>query len=451
MSARSRWILVLVILVVAGLVGWRVVKGRPKPVSFRTDTVQRGDIKVQVSATGNLEAVTTVQVGSQVSGTIASLYADYNDRVHTGQTLAQLDPTFLKAQVAQSAADLEHAEVQLRQAVRDSVRAFALGAQGLASQVQLDQAQTALDAARADVASSRAGLVRAQTNLQYATIDSPIDGVVISRNVDVGQTVAASLQAPTLFTIANDLTHMQLQVAVDEADIGQVRDGQPATFTVDAYPDLTFRGTVHQIRLDPQTVQNVVTYNVVIYVDNPELKLLPGMTANVTILIDETKDVLKVPAMALRVRMPQGLVPGNGGGRGRAGGQGEAGASDSGGGRGAAARGGPGGHRPGGGGQPGGASAASLRGGGDGPSGRSTETDTPPPAWSIIYTLNQAGKPRAIRVRTGDTDGTFTAVYSDSLREGMPVVLAVDAPGAAGQSQQGVVNPFTPRFGGGRR
>jgi HlyD family secretion protein len=438
MSFKSgRWILILVIVALGGAVGWRMVKGKTKPVSYRTDTVQRGDVRVQVSATGNLKAVTTVQVGSQVSGTIASLNADYNDRVHAGQILAQLDPTFLKAQVAQSAADLERAEVQLRQALRDSTRIFALGAQGLSSQAQLDQIQTALDAARADRASARAGLVRTKTNLQYATITSPIDGVVISRNVDVGQTVAASLQAPTLFTIANDMTRMQLEVAVDEADIGQIREGQRASFTVDAYPDLTFKGTVHQIRLDPQTVQNVVTYTVVIHVDNPDLKLLPGMTANVTILIQEQKDVLKVPSLALRVRLGQGST-----------GSGARRREDS--------------TRFGGQGAQSGAMAASSHGrtqgsggpgtGGLGAGASPSGLDVPDSPRGVIFILNQAGQPRPIRVRTGESDGSSTAVFADSLREGMPVVVAVDAPAGGGSSgQQGQVNPFTPRFGGGRR
>lgn len=428
MKRRSTWIAVLVLAAVGvGVIGWRVAKGRDPEVSYRTAVVDRGDVRVQVSATGTLEAVTTVQVGSQVSGTISALYVDFNDQVKEGQVLAQLDPTFLRAAVAQSAADLQRADVQVRQAERDSMRVFALGAQGLSSQVDLDAAKTALDAARASQASARAGVERARTNLRYATISSPISGVVISRDVDVGQTVAASLQAPTLFTIANDLTRMQLEAAVDEADIGQVRVGQAASFTVDAYPDLSFTGRVHQIRLSPEILQNVVTYTVVIHVDNPEQKLLPGMTTNVTIVVDEEKDALRIPSMALRV---------------------------------AAGAAGRGGRAPGAGGSPGGGArpstmAAQGAGGGPGAQGRegpnggpgmSAGTGAPGPRVTILV-LEDEKKPRAVRVRTGLSDGTFTAVRSDSLREGMNVVVAIE--GGSGRSdEQQVVNPFAPRMPG---
>ena len=287
MSKKS-WGILAAAVAVVGLAGavWMLRRDRNPESPYRTEAVQRGDILVQVSATGTLNAVTTVQVGSQVSGTIAALNADFNDRVQRNQVLAQLDPTFLKAQVAQNEADLERARVTVRQAERDYARVAPMREQGLASQAEIDAAETALEAARASEKSSVAALDRARTNLHYATITSPIDGIVISRDVDVGQTVAASLSAPTLFTIANDLTRMQLEASVDEADIGMIRIGQAVTFTVDAFPERTFAGEVHQIRLAPQTVQNVVSYTVIVLVENADQVLLPGMTANATFLVD---------------------------------------------------------------------------------------------------------------------------------------------------------------------
>lgn len=437
---RRGWTIVVAIVVVAGgLVGWRTLRPPKAQAAYRTDTVQRGDVRVQVSATGTLQAVTTVLVGSQVSGTISALYADFNDRVRQGQVLAQLDPTFLKAQVAQNRADLIQNDVAVNQAERDSARVWPLQDGNLVSQAEIDAARTALDRARAARAGARAALERAETNLRYATIHSPIDGVVVSRDVDVGQTVAASLSAPTLYTIANDLTRMQLEVAVDEADIGMVKQGQGATFTVDAYPNESFRGEVHQIRLAPETIQNVVTYTVVILVDNPDLKLLPGMTANVSILVDEALGVLKVPAMALRFR-PAGAAAGvpRGGPAGVAG-PGAAGGGQR---RGMGGGGGPGGGMGGAGGM-GGRQAVEGHGGpaAEGPAQR-----------GVIWVLPDGGEPRSLRVRTGLTDGTFTQVVGDSLAEGMSVVIGIAGGSAGTPANQGTVNPFAPRPpSGGRR
>ncbi len=465
---RSSWILAIVGVVIVALLltGYVVRRGKEKVSPYRTALIDRGDIHVNVSATGTLTAVTTVQVGSQVSGTIAALYADYNDSVKKGQLLAQLDPTFLKAQVAQSEADLQGAQVQLEKAKRDFEREKPLQAQGLASQAEIDQAQSAYEAAQATVKSSQAALDRARTNLEYATINSPIDGVVVSRNVDVGQTVAASLSAPTLFTIANDLTQMQLDASVDEADIGQVQVGQTVNFTVDAFPERTFRGVVKQIRLAPQTVQNVVSYDVIVLVPNPDLKLLPGMTANATFLIDEIDNTLRVPVAALRFRPPQqqaarggseqkpGQVSSQGsstsaqaargaaegtGGRGGASG-GSAGAGGRRGGGGFAGGGGPGGGGglgSGGGGTP--SDGGEWQGGSGGGHGRG----------ATIWTLESGNKLRPIRVRPGLSDGNYTAVASDSLREGMAVVTGMTQATNGGQQ---TVNPFAPGGGrGGRR
>ncbi len=411
MLAAALLVLLLVVVFV-----WIVPRQRGPASAWRTEAIQRGDIKVQVSATGTLNPVTTVQVGSQISGTIAALHADFNSRVHAGQVLAQIDPTFLKAQVAQSEADVEKAQVALRQAERDFARQQPLREQGLASQADIDAAQTALEAARASVKSAEAALLRAKTNLQYATIASPIDGIVISRDVDVGQTVAASLSAPTLFTIAKDMAEMQLEAAVDEADVGLLRVGQSVTFTVDAFPDRTFGGVVEQIRLAPRTEQNVVSYTVIVRVDNPEQRLMPGMTANATFLVDQARDVLKVPVAALqfrpasaggergRERRAQGgalaMPPQQGERRNEGGGQ---------------IHEGPGGH--------GGGRAA-------------------------VYVLEGGAHLRRIPVRSGLSDGTFTAISSDSLTEGMAVVVAANRPNGAGPAQ-GTVNPFAP--GGMRR
>jgi len=424
MRKLGLWIAIAVAVLVGAAALWKFGRRGEAAPRYRSEAVSRGDIEVRVSATGTLNPVTTVQVGSQVSGTIAALYADFNDRVRAGQVLAQLDPTFLKAQVAQNRADLTRAEVALRQAARDSARTAPLAAEGLVSQAELDAALTALEAARASVESARASLERAQTNLRYATISSPIDGVVVSRDVDVGQTVAASLSAPTLYTIAQDLTQMQLEAAVDEADIGSIRENQAASFTVDAYPDLRFTGSVHQIRLAPQTISNVVTYTVVIRVENPEQQLLPGMTANVSVLVDAARDVLKVPAMALRFR-PPGASPGDGGpgaAQAAAAGRGESRRERPGAERGAAGH-----ERP------------------------AADRAAPAPRTGQLYLLAANGELQAVAVRTGVSDGSFTAVFGETIAEGAQVVLALET-GGGRPPEAGVVNPFQPRPpGGGRR
>jgi HlyD family secretion protein len=417
---KRGWAIAAAIVVVLILVAVVVLKpfGRKHEPIFRTELVQRGDIKLQVSATGTLNAVTTVQVGSQVSGTIAALNVDFNDKVKRGQVLAQLDPTFLRAQVDQAEADLERARVQVKQAERDYARQKPLREQGLASQAEVDALESTLDAAKASEKSSEAALDRARTNLRYATITSPIDGIVVSRNVDVGQTVAASLSAPTLYTIANDLTQMQLEASVDEADIGMVATGQRVTFTVDAYPEQVFQGIVHQIRLAPQTIQNVVSYTVIVLVENPEQKLLPGMTANATFLVDQATAVLKVPVAALKFRPNRESVGARNGARAEEGSGARGGASTP------AAAGAPAAAR----GRPGDAGSRS------GPA---------------VFILDPSGKPKRIPVRTGLSDGTYTAVFSDSLGEGTPVILGFSS-GANAAASQGTVNPFMPGGGMGR-
>jgi len=294
------------------------------PYKLEKARVERGDVTGRVTATGTLSALVTVQVGSQVSGRIAEIYADFGQRVKKGQVIARLDRRMFEAQAEQGRAnqeaavgDLAKARAQSEEAERKLQRSQALAAQNLISKAELDTAVTGDKAARAAVAAATgnrsqaaAGYHQAQVNLGYTTIVSPINGIIISRNVDVGQTVAASLQAPTLFTIAEDLGKMQVHAAVSEADVGRLEPGMTATFVVDAYPERRFKGVIRQIRDAPQTLQNVVTYDAVVDVDNADARLKPGMTANVTFVYAERKGVLRIPTAALRFRPPEDLVAG---------------------------------------------------------------------------------------------------------------------------------------------
>lgn len=302
-------------LIVVGIAAWAYFKRTPE-ISYKTARIERGTIVSTVAATGNLSAVTTVQVGTQVSGTIQKLYVDYNSRVKKGQAIAEIDPSLFKAAVEQAQgnylnaeANLQRAKVSLDDAERTMKRNKKLLADGIISQGDYDAAETAWQAAKAalkaaegTLAQTRGSLMQSRTNLNYSVIRSPVDGVVISRAVDVGQTVAASFQTPTLFTIAKDLTKMQIEVSVDEADISRVKLDQQASFTVDAYPEQSFNGRVVQIRSAPIISQNVVTYVVVVNVDNSDLKLKPGMTANVSVEVARRDDVLKLPPSALRFK-----------------------------------------------------------------------------------------------------------------------------------------------------
>ncbi len=287
-----------------------------KAPPFKTAPVERGDITQSVSATGNLNAVTTVQVGSQVSGTIRKIFVDFNSPVKKGQPIAEIDTSLFQANVVQAQgaydsakANLDKSKVTVANSLRTLQRNKELLKDGFVAQADVDNAQTDYDssvtqvqAAEAQVEQAKGSLSVTRTNLGYTTIYSPVKGTVVSRNVDVGQTVAASFQTPTLFTIAQDLTKMQIDTNVDEADIGNTKEGQNANFTVDAYPEKTFAGKVSQVRNSPIITQNVVTYDVVIAVDNKEMLLKPGMTANVSILTRTVKDTLKIPNAALRYR-----------------------------------------------------------------------------------------------------------------------------------------------------
>jgi HlyD family secretion protein len=331
MKIRGRWLILVCVVVVAGLfVAWAL--NRSTPAQHFTAKVERGAINDVVEATGTINAVIMVQVGSQVSGTIAKLNVDFNSRVHRGDVVALIDPALFKGALLQATADLENADANLVaaranvekakaglvQTEADYDRAFRLTKDGVMSQQQLDLAKSNYDSANASVNAADANVTQAQaqvsqkkaavevaqTNLDYTVIRSPIEGTVVARNVDVGQTVAASLQAPTIFTIAQDLKKMWVYAKTDESDVGNIKLGKPVSFKVDAFPKDTFQGVVSQVRKNATTVQSVVTYDTIIEFANPDEKLFPGMTAYVTIPVATVESVLKVPNTALRYKPP---------------------------------------------------------------------------------------------------------------------------------------------------
>ncbi len=451
---RLFFILLLMIGMAAATGAWFYTQGRGAVPKYRFAKVERGPLTATVSATGTLNAVVTVQVGSQVSGQIRQLVADFNSQVKKGQIIARIDPDSFETKVNQAKADLENAQATVlnqaanleraradvenaraalasgraqttkaqvalldakrdldrktelfkkeliaqsdkdtSQATHDSAAAQLESAraqeQALASQIrsaeaQLKVAQAQLKAAKAQVRQKKAALDQAQVDLDHTLIRAPVDGVVVSRNVDMGQTVAASLQAPTLFTIAQDLTQMQVDTNVDEADVGRIRLGQQVTFTVDSFPGQTFSGEVVQIRKAPQVVQNVVTYDVVISAQNRKLKLLPGMTANVRIVVDQKPSVLKIPSAALRFR-PTGVE----------------------------------------------ADGASVAPGPGVLAPRRRSAETPPGTQAPqakgqagrAWILGPDGKPRAVSLRLGTSDGNFTEVLDGGLSEGQDVLI----------------------------
>lgn len=416
------------------------------PPGVTTLPVSRGDIAETVGATGTLEALTTVQVGTQVSGTIQSLSADFNSIVHKGQIVAKLDPSLFETQTAQgranlvrAQADVERQRVALEDAQSKLRRAKDLAAESLIPATDLETAETNVSSAQAQLRSSQAQVVQARAalnqndvNLQHTVIEAPIDGIVISRNVDVGQTVAASMQAPTLFVIAADLTKMRVVAAVDESDVGRIRPGQVVRFRVDAYPNEEFSGTVTLIRLQPTVVQNVVTYSTVIDVPNQQLKLKPGMTATVSIEIARKADAIRIPVAALRFRpsaaifaaLNQPIPP-----EVLRGGQQPAGSGEGGGRASAAARGTPSAPAKG--------APAGTRGQGQGASTRSSVTGStaqtidslfgPLPATEtngrVWLYIGDELKP--VRVRLGISDGTYTELIAGDLQPGAELVSAV--------------------------
>ena len=300
LSRKPRLISFVALLLFSAGIGYWISRPDSGPTPYKTQAVDRGDIVQSISANGTLNPVVLVNVGTQVSGTVYKLHADFNDPVKEGQVLVELDPSLFQAQLHQTEANVANARVALRLAEKKMARNRSLIDQGFISPDALDVVEQQLEAARAQLAVSEAQIARDRTNLSYSVIRSPISGVVIARNVDIGQTVAASFQTPTLFQIAQDLRQMQIDTSVAEADIGQLHLGQTVHFTVDAFQEREFVGTVEQVRLNPTIQQNVVSYNVIVAVTNDEGLLLPGMTANVRFTIDEKKNVLRAPNAALR-------------------------------------------------------------------------------------------------------------------------------------------------------
>ena len=428
------------VLILAVAVYLLFLRSAPHKYDFRFDQASKGDISQTVTATGTINAVVSVDVGTQVSGIISKLYADFNSIVKEGQIIAQIDSTFLVQAVHDAEANLARSQAQLGDTKRTLDREKILVSKGLDPQVNLDAALTAFESNSAALKQAEANLERARINLAYSTIYAPISGVVIDRKVNVGQTVAASFSSPTLYTIVNDLTKMQVQATVGEVDIGSISAGQMATFTVDAYPDESFNGTVSQIRLAPVTVQNVVNYTVVIDVNNDQLKLMPGMTANVKVLVASAQDVLRVPNMALRFQPPGDLIDSAGGeGRRFAHGGGDS-TRPSHGGDSAAGRWG-GEHRR--------RFAADSAAAKPGPAEivvqpavasegtkfgitqsfpefvKSTNAPLHQAARARVWVLNAQGKLRAVPVMTGITDGRYTEVTSMALKAGDQLVLGI--------------------------
>ena len=423
---RKNILLAAVALLLAGGAGfayWRT-GGDSAEVPFVTTPVRRGSITQIVSSTGTLQAVVTVQVGSQVSGTIDKLYGDFNSKVKAGQVVAQLNQDKFKAAVDQARANLGAAQssfakskVSVEDASRTLERTRELRKRELSAQSDLDAAQTAYDAAVAQLEVNKAQMAQAQAAINQVAVDlnntiirSPVDGIVISRNVDVGQTVAASLQAPTLFTIANDLSKMEVHTNVDEADVGNVWEGQDVSFTVDAFPSRRFRGKVYQVRNAPISVQGVVTYNAVVRIDNKEMLLKPGMTANVQFLVSRQEDVLTIPNMAMRFKPPdqkdaaQDLLRQE---RSRV-------AAPVGARRTSRA-------------------AGAAGGGGGGTRGNRRVT---------LYVLKD-NKAQPVEVQLGITDGSRTEVR-EGLNENEPVIIGASS-AAAAPVASGVANPFQPQ------
>jgi HlyD family secretion protein len=360
---RGRLIAALALLLAAVGVWFYLRSSGMEPPVYRFGTVERGDLAATVSATGALAAITTVQVGTQVSGQVSAIYADFNDRVRRGQLIARIDPTLQRQAVRDAEAGLERTRAEVTKAQQDHDRNQQLFAAHVLTEIELATSTYALDVARAGDKSAQVSLERARQNLAYTSIFAPIDGIVVERNVDVGQTVAASLQAPQLFLIANDLSRMQILASVDESDIGQIVEGQPVRFTVPAYPDGRFAGTVRQVRLQSTMQENIVNYSAVVEVENPGGKLLPGMTATVDFLTGSAWNVLTVPNAAARFRATDAMLE-------------EAGET------------------------------ASTRG-------------------TTLWYLDAAGRLARVQVTTGLTDGQRTEVRGEGLTEGMRIIVGI--------------------------
>lgn len=300
MKKKILYIGAAIALLVAGFFAFKSYKSAEQTFAFETAKIGKGTISSTITATGTIEAIKTVQVGTQVSGVIEKIFVDFNSQVKKGQLLAQIDETPLLAQLEQSKASVDQADAQVKYQKATFDRYKALIEKRLIAQSDFDLAEYNYNNAKAQLSSAKSVYDKNKINLSYARIYSPIDGIILNRAVDEGQTVAASFNTPTLFSIANDLTQMRVEAKVDEADIGQIRMDQRVEFTVDAYPDQKFAGAVTEIRIQPVVTSNVVTYTVIVQASNPELKLMPGMTANINIFVNEKKDILVIPGKAIR-------------------------------------------------------------------------------------------------------------------------------------------------------
>jgi HlyD family secretion protein len=431
-----KWLVILIIVGgVAGAVVWHFMNRDASAPQFQTQDVGRGDIIQAVTATGTLNPVTNVTVGSQISGNILKLYVDWNSPVKANQIVAQLDPSTYQSAVSQAEGDLASATATMELNQIEAKRADELSKSKLISDSDHDTAVANLHLALATVQIKKAALDTAKVNLARCAIYSPVDGVVISRNVDVGQTVAASLSAPTLFVVANDLTKMQIDANVSEADVGGVEEKQEVNFTVDAFPNRTFSGAVVQVRNAPTNYQNVVAYDAVVSVENKDMKLKPGMTANVSIIIAERKDAIRVPNAALRFRPPDVMskdVKTNA--------TKEAATNGSGPGAGAGAVAGGGSNRPPGGGR------RDRGAGGGGPGGGGNRVHVEHQPIRTVYVLADKEDPTKltpIQVKVGISDGVYTEV-TEGLKEGDQVVTGISLP----SDQPTGARPASP-FGGG--
>ncbi len=454
----KKWLFpLLVLLAVSGAAGYYFYARahRPPEVLYKTAPVERRSISSRITGSGTLQARVTVQVGSQVSGRVLALYADFNSKVKKGDIVAKLDPQLFQAALEQARANYASAQANaakanatLVDAERQYERAKTQKAEGLASQQDVDTAQTAaavaragVDAAKANVEQARAALNQDQVNVSLTVIKSPIDGIVISRSVDVGQTVAASLQAPVLFTIAEDLTKMHIEASVPESDVGKLAVAMPVAFTVDAFPGQRFRGTIEQVRNAAVTVQNVVTYTAIVAVDNPELKLRPGMTATVTIVTARRNDTLAVPNAALRFKPPGAPAASSAHRGGRPSGSASAGDSAWVGGSARARRAPPPDAASGG------VSSASPPGsnapvasGAPRPSGApASPADVPfagttdDSSQKTAYLLKN-NAPVPVKLTVGITDGSFTEIIDGPLKEGDGVIVEGPPSDASGPS-----------------
>ncbi|MFH2108269.1 MAG: efflux RND transporter periplasmic adaptor subunit [Chrysiogenia bacterium] len=397
-SSKKKFIIgIMVVLLIAALIWFFTRNGKETEEKYTMVQIDRGDLEAIVSSTGTLSAVTTVQVGTQVSGRIAKLYADFNQTVEKGELLAMLDTSSLLMAVSEAESSYDRSKAQLKQSKQDLERMQYLFKENIKTKNDLEQAQVNFELAQATLKSSQSSLERARINLSYASIYAPIDGIVIARNIDVGQTVAASFSSPTLFLIANDLSKMQILANVDESDIGQIKEGQEVRFTVQAQVDKKFSGVVSQIRLEPTTIQNVVSYIVVINVANNEGLLLPGMTATIDFLIGQAKNVLRVANAALRLKpsqeMVQELMKQFAARTGRA---------------------------------PGAMSAGpSAANGGGFPGASANSTRERPKDVGLLWILDSNGNPKPLRVKIGISDGQMTEVRSTEIKEGMEVIKSI--------------------------